>query len=136
MMGREYMLNRTIVFLLVHVIILSSLIVLRFLGIAAEVILTIALAAISMEAICMAVFTKDAVGKTLGGIKEMEADMTQLKEMATETAKCQRALIYAGHQIRMIQQELDLLKKKAELKSNGNRNGHHRRVHQPMISHS
>lgn len=127
------MLNKTRVFLLVHVVILALLFTFRFLGIAADIILMAAAAIIAMEAIYMAVFTKEAAGAACRSAREMEADINQLKEAASETVKLHRALIYAGHQIKNVQQELDFLKRKGEFK---NGNGHSRRLHHPLISHS
>ncbi len=124
------MLNRTNVFLLIHAVILSLLFAMKFFGAAADIILVVATAVISMEAIYMAVFTKEATGKACQGVKDMEADMTMLRETASETIKLQRAFIYTGHQIKNIQQELDILKRKADFKTNGN--AQHKRVHHPI----
>lgn len=128
------MFNRTFVFLLVHAVILTSLFVLKFLGIAADIILVVAASVIAMEAIYMAVFTKETAVKASGTIKKIEAEIIQFKEAASETVKLQRALLYAGHQIKNIQQELDILKKRGDFKSNGN--SHQKRIHHPIISHS
>lgn len=126
------MFSKIRVFLLVHVFILGTLFALSFLGLATDIILMAAAAIIAMEAIYMAAFTKEAAGGACRSVKEMEAEIIQLKEAASETVKLHRALIYAGHQIKKIQQELDLLKRK-EFKPG---NGHTRRVHHPLISHS
>lgn len=104
----------------------------KFLGVATDVILVAAIALISMEAIYMAVFTKEATGRACQGVIEMAEEMTICKEAASETIKLQRALLYTGHQIKNIQGDLDILKKRAEFKLNGN--GHQRRVHHPVIS--
>lgn len=118
------MLNKKIVFLLIHAVIFVSLFALRFLGIAADIILVVAASVIAMEAIYMAVLTKEAAVKA----------SSQLREAVSETVKLERALLYAGHQIKNIQQELDILKKRSDFKSNGN--GHQKRMHHPIISHS
>lgn len=128
------MLHKKFVFLLVHAVIFALLFALRFFGIAADIILVIAASVIAMEAIYMAVFTKEAAIKAFGTVKEMEAEMIQLRETASETVKLQRALLYAGHQIKNIQLLLDILKKRGDFKTNGN--GHQRRIHHPMVSHS
>lgn len=125
------MFKRSYIFLLIHAVALLALFALRFFGIAADIILLLAAAVISMEAICMALFTKEAAGGTCRTVKKIETDVTGLKESASETVKLQRALLYAGHQIKNIQQELDILKKKAEYKSSVTR-----RVHHPIVSHS
>jgi len=127
------MLNKTIVFLLIHAVILTSLFFLRFFGITTDIILMAGVSVIAMEAIYMVVFTRDAAGKAFRSVKEMEAEMTQLRKTASETVKLQRALLYAGHQIKNIQSELDVLKRRADFRPNGNT---HRRLHHPIISHS
>lgn len=126
------MLNRTRVFLLVHVFILALLFSMKFLGVTTDVILLSVIALIAMESIYMAVFTKEATGKACQGVKEMAEEMAICKEAASETIKLQRALLYTGHQIKNIQGDLDVLKRKADYKLNGN--GHHRRT-QPVVSH-
>lgn len=124
---------RTIVFLLVHAVILVSLFTMKLLGVAADTFLVAAAAVISMEAVYMAVFTKEATGKACQGVKDMKEDMAMVKDAATETTKLQRALLYTGHQIKNIQSELDVLKKRADFRPTGNG---HRRLHHPIISHS
>lgn len=128
------MLKRSSLFLLIHAVILLALFTLRFFGIAADTILMVAASVIAMEAIYMAVFTKETAVKASGTIKKIDAEIIQFKEAASETVKLQRALLYAGHQIKNIQSELDVLKRKADFKSNGN--SHQKRIHHPIISHS
>ena len=128
------MLNRTLVFLIFHAIILTSIFALRYLGFATDHILIIAAALMSLEAIYLALFTKALVNKATGSLKEIKSEMAQIREDALETVKMQRALLYVGHQIKTIQSDLDVLKKRNELKSSGN--GHHRRPQGPIVSHS
>lgn len=127
------MLNRTAIFLIIHVIVLFSIFALRALGVATDYILVTAVAVMSIETIYMALFTKAVVNKTSDSLNEIKREMAQIREDAYDTAKLQRALIYAGHQIKTIQGDLDLLKKGSQFKSNGN--GHHRRAH-PIVSQS
>lgn len=89
-------------------------------------------ALMSIEAIYVSLFTKAAVNKASGKLMGMEKEIAKIREDASDAAKLHQALIYAGHQIKTIQQELDFLKKQG-VKLNGN--GHHRRSHQ-IISHS
>ncbi|MDO8573701.1 MAG: hypothetical protein Q7R77_03030 [Candidatus Daviesbacteria bacterium] len=128
------MLNKTRVFLFVHVIILALLFSMKFLGVATDLVLVAAIALISMESIYMAVFTKEITVKACRGVKEMEEEMAAIKETASETVKFQRALLYTGHQIKNIQVSLDILKKRADFKFNGN--VHQRRTQHPIISQS
>lgn len=128
------MINRTTVFLSVHAVILLSLFAMKLFGVAADTLLVAAAVVISMEAVYMAVFTKEATGKACQGVKEIVEEMTLYKEAASETIKLQRALLYSGHQIKNIQQELDILKRRADFKSNGN--SHHKKIHNPIISHA
>ncbi|MDO8573481.1 MAG: hypothetical protein Q7R77_01895 [Candidatus Daviesbacteria bacterium] len=94
----------------------------KFLGMATDIILISVITLIAMESIYMAVFTKEATGKACQGVKEM----------SSETIKLQRALLYTGHQIKNIQGDLDILKKRVDFRSNGN--GHHKIIHHPIIS--
>lgn len=126
------MLNRTRIFLLVHALILALLFSMKFLGVATDVILVSVIALIAMESIYMAVFTKEATGKACQGVKDMAEEMATYREAASETIKLQRALLYTGHQIKNIQGDLDVLKRKAIYGSGGN--NHHKRLHQPISS--
>ncbi len=112
--------NRTSIFLVVHAVILASLFAMKLFGVAADTLLIAAATVISMEAVYMAVFTKEATTKACHSVKEMEADMA-------------RSLLYTGHQIKNIQSELDVLKRKTDFKTPGST---HRRLHHPIISHS
>lgn len=126
------MLNRTLVFLIFHAIILTSIFALRYLGFATDHILIIAAVLMSLEAIYLTLFTKAIVNKVAGSLKEIESEMAQIREDALETVKIQRALLYAGHQIKTIQSDLDALKKRNGFKSSGN--GHHRRSQAPTVT--
>lgn len=126
------MLNRTRVFLFAHVLILALLFSMKFSGVATDIILVSVIALIAMEAIYMAVFTKETTGKVCQGVREIEEEMAIFKETASETVKLQRALLYTGHQIKNIQVDLDVLKKRIDFRFNGN--GHHKGNHHPIIS--
>jgi len=125
------MLNKTSVFLIIHAVILISVFTLRFMGIAPDYILIAVAAVMSLEAIYVALFTKAVAKRAASNLKEMAKEMAQIREEAYEATKLHRSLIYAGHQIKTIQGDLDLLKR--GLKPNGNG---HRRPHHPLISHS
>ena len=125
--------NKALVFLLVHTVIFVSLFALRLWGFASDLVLAVAAAIISMEAIYMAVFTKDAAGRASSCSKHIETEMAQIRQDVPEILKLQKAVLYTGHQIKSIQSELDVLKRKGYLKTNGNII---RRGHQPLISHS
>lgn len=126
------MINKNLIFFTSHVLIIALLFALRFLGVAADYLLIGTAVIMSMEAIYIALFTKAAANKASICLNDMKKDMAKIREDASETAKLHQALIYAGHQIKTIQQELDFLKKQG-VKLNGNG---HRRVHHPIISHS
>lgn len=130
---KENMINKTSVFLILHAAILSFIFIFRVLGIAADYVLVAVAAVVSLEAIYVALFTKSVVNKTSCSLREMEKEMSQIREDAFESAKLQRTLIYAGHQIKTIQGDLDILKRKLDFKSNGSTT---KRNHYPLISHS
>lgn len=126
------MINKNLIFFISNIFIIALIFTLRFLGLASDYLLTAVATVLSIEAIYVALFTKAAVNKTSGKLMGMEKEIEKIREDASETAKLHQALIYAGHQIKTIQADMDFLKKQG-LKTNGNG---HRRIHHPLISHS
>lgn len=119
------MINKTIVFLAIHAVIIISIFTLRYLKIGSDVVLLVAAAVISLETICLVLFIRLKVNRTARRIKEVEEEVAHLREDTPDVARIHRELLYMGHQIKTIQNVF---------KTNGN--GHHRRVHPPTISHS
>ncbi len=121
-------------FLLAHPIILASVFALKFLGVIGEPLALLLTGLVSIEAIYIAFFMKIKLNKTMDNLKEMQQEIQDIREDGESLARMQRELLYAGHQIKSLQMDLDVLKKANSIKISGN--GHSRRTHSQAVSHS
>lgn len=113
--------------LFIHTLLLVGIFGLRYFGLTTDHILLILVAAVSLEAIYLAIFAQTTVRKTTGLLEEMESEVDEIRQDSFENEKAQRLLLYLGHQIKTIQTDLDSLKKSQILKSSGN--GSHKGAH-------
>lgn len=112
----------TLAFLIVHALVVISIFTLRSLGIISDIFLVALMSVISLEAISLALLTWVRVQKLVSNLKEMAEEIKEIHEEVGDIAKIHRELLYLSHQI------------SHQGKSNGN--GHHRRPHPSVISHS
>lgn len=117
-----------ILFFIIQPVILLSVIFLSLFGLISSHLGLLFFGAISLEAIYIAFFIRMKLSKTVSFLKAMESQMSEIKEDTLHAVKLQRELIYAGHQIKTLQMDLDALKKGNGIKLSGN-NGHSRRIH-------
>ena len=113
--------------LIIHTIFLLGIFTLRYLGVAIDQLILITVAAISMEAIYLTIYTQARLKKNADSLNLIRSEMDQIKNETWESEKSQRLLIYLGHQIKTMQTDLDVLKKSQSLKTSGN--GHHKSAH-------
>ncbi|MBI2196624.1 hypothetical protein HYU45_03340 [Candidatus Daviesbacteria bacterium] len=116
-----------LLFLIIHPALLASVFALWFLRFISEQLALLLIGAVSLEAIYIASFIWVKLTRATRGLREMEKEIADMKEDAVDLARVQRELIYAGHQIKTLQMDLDSLKRGNGIKLSGN--GHHRRVH-------
>ena len=122
-----------LLFLLLHPVFLVSVFVFSFLGIMSEHLGLLLVGLLSLEAIYIASFLWVRLIKTTNHLKKVEKEMTDAKEDTVDLLRMQRELIYAGHQIKTLQMDLDALKKTNTFKLSGNG---HRRTHSQPLPHS
>lgn len=84
---------------------------------------------LSVEAIYLAIFIQMSVNRNTESLEEVEEDIEDIQEEASEEEEAHRVLLHIGQQMRTIQHDLDVLRKSGILKTNGNGNGHHNRIH-------
>lgn len=111
--------------LIAHTVFFAGVFALRYLGVATDQILLILTTAVSLEAIYLAIFIQMTVNRNTQSLEEVEEDIEDIQEDATEEEEAHRVLLHIGHQMRTIQHDLNTLKKSGILKPFGN--GH--RVH-------
>lgn len=75
---------------------------------------------LSVEAIYLAIFIQMSVNRNTESLEEVEEDIEDIQEEASEDEEAHKVLLHIGQQMKVIQHELDILKKSGALKTNGN----------------
>lgn len=107
-----------------HTLIFIAIPSLVFLGFEVRSILLIFTTWLSIEAIYLAIFIQMSVNRNTESLEEVEEDIEDIQEDASEEEEAHKVLIHIGQEMKVIQHELDILKKSGILKPNGNGHGH------------
>lgn len=106
-------------FLIANALLIGGIFAARLLGFTTDSLLVLT-AAVSLEIIYLAFSIQRSINKTTQALQDLEKGMAELRENEEKT---HTALIYIGHQMKIMQHELLNFKKHNLLKVNGN--GHH-----------
>lgn len=117
----------TPVSLVIHTLLFVGIFALRYVGVATDYVLLILTTAVSLEAIYLSIFIQMTVNRNTESLEEVEENIEDIQEEATEEEEAHQVLIHIGQQMKTIQQDLDVLKKSGVLKLSGN--GHGPRAH-------
>ncbi len=79
---------------------------------------------LSVEAIYLAIFIQMSVNRNTESLEEVEEDIEDIQEEASEEEEAHKVLLHIGQQMKVIQHEIDILKKSGVLKPGSNVNGH------------
>ncbi len=115
-----------ILFFIIQPVILLSMITLTLFGRISSQVGLLFFGAISLEAIYIAFFIRMKLNRSVHLLNEVERQLAQVKEDALHAVRMQREVIYAGHQIKTLQMDLEALKKGIPKLSGS---GHSRRIH-------
>lgn len=74
---------------------------------------------LSCEAIYLSIFIQMTVNRNTESLEEVEEDIEDIQEDVTEEEEAHKVVLHIGQQMKVIQQELDTLKKSGILKING-----------------
>lgn len=107
-----------------HTLIFIGIPLLGFFGFDLRSILIIFTTWLSIEAIYLAIFIQMTVNRNTQSLEEVEEDIEDIQEDASEEEEAHKVLVNIGREMKVIQHELDILKKSGILKTNGNGNGH------------
>ena len=102
-----------------HTLIFISIPGLAFLGMDLRSVLLIFTTWLSIEAIYLAIFIQMTVNRNTESLEDVEEDIEDIQEDVIEDEVSHKALINIGREIRMLQHDLDILKKSGMLKSSG-----------------
>lgn len=103
-----------------NIFLFAAIFSLRLLGLTPDIISIILTAIVSLEIIYLAIFIQISVNKNTESLQEVEKQIATIKE---DEERVHTVLIYSRHQMKAMQQELDILRKGSYVK---NGNGHHK----------
>lgn len=103
-----------------HTLLFITIPSLVFLGFEVRSILLIFTTWLSIEAIYLAIFIQMSVNRNTESLEEVEEDIEDIQEDVTEEEEAHKVLIHIGKEMKVIQHEVDILKKSGILKPNGN----------------
>lgn len=102
------------VILAVNLLFLAGIFSFRVIGLINDFVLLALFAAITLEAILLALFSQVRIQKLSSKLKDVQSRVEQEEVLRTE--KANRTLIYLGHQIKAMQLEFEAFKKNKVLK--------------------
>ena len=106
-----------------HTILFVAISLLSFLGSDLRSVLLIFTTWLSIEAIYLAIFIQMTVNRNTASLEEVEEDIEDIQEETSEEEEAHKVLIHVGQQMRVIQHDLDSLRKSGLLKPSGNGHG-------------
>lgn len=83
-----------------------------FLGFELRSVLLIFTTWLSIEAIYLAIFIQMTVNRNTASLEEVEEDIEDIQEEATEEEAAHKVMLHISNELKVIQQDLNLLKKK------------------------
>lgn len=106
--------------LLFHTVIFGGIFTLRYLGIATDHALLILTAAVCLEAIYLVILIQSIVNKNAKSLAGVQEKIEQIQEEEKEAHKLMINILHTAHQMKIIQQDMDALKKSGVFKPSGN----------------
>lgn len=113
-------------FLLVNTALFVGFFILRQFGIITELVFSFLVGIICLEAIYLAIFIRMIVRKNCRNISQMRENIEEVSQEEKDAHKAMLSVLHLSHQIKTLQQDVEILKKHGLIKSTL-RNGH--RVH-------
>src|SRR3989344_3548715 len=101
----------TPVSLIIHTLLFIGIFSLRFFGVTTDYILLILTTAVSLEAIYLSIFIQMTVNRATESLEEVEEDIEDIQEESSEDEEAHKVLLHIGQQMKVIQHEIDVLKK-------------------------
>lgn len=111
--------------LYLHTLVFGGFFILRYLGFVNNTILIFLTSAVCLEAIYLVIFIQMIVKNNTQNLSLVQSSVEEIKQEEKEVHKLMVNILHLAHQMKTIQQEIDILRKSRILKSAGN--GH--RIH-------
>ena len=107
--------------ILLHTLIFLAFPAAALLGFELRSVLLIFTTWLSVEAIYLAIFIQMSVNRNTESLEDVEEDIEDIQEEADEEEEAHKVILHIGQQMKVIQHELDILKKSGLLKTNGHK---------------
>lgn len=98
--------------ILIHTLLFITIPALTFLGYELRSVLLIFTTWLSIEAIYLAIFIQMSVNRNTESLEEVEEDIEDMQEDVTEEEAAHKVILHIGQELKTIQHDLNLLKKK------------------------
>lgn len=102
---------------IINAVLVGAIFGLKLLGLSTNSIFLIIATIVSLEIVYLAIFIQISVNKNAQGLDKVEKYIDNIRENEEKT---QTSLLYIGHQMKLIQHELDILRKSHIFKTSGN----------------
>lgn len=111
--------------LFLHTLVFGGFFILRYLGFVNNTILIFITAAVCLEAIYLVIFVQMVVKNNTQNLALVQSNVEEIKQEEKEVHKLMVNILHLAHQLKTLQQDIDILRKNRVLKPSGN--GH--RIH-------
>ena len=106
--------------LLLHTIVFGGFFVLRYYGFVSTPVLIALTAAVVLEAIYLVIFIQMVVKNNTNSLTVLQGNVEEIKQEETEVHKLMVNILHLAHQMKTLQADFDVFKKRGVLKTNGN----------------
>lgn len=113
--------------LILHTIAFGGFFILRYLGFIPNSLLLVLMGAVCLEAIYLVIFIQMIVKNNTKSLTQAQVDIDQIQQEEKDAHKLMINILHIAHQMKTVQQDIDLLKKNSLLKRT-NGNGHRAHV--------
>lgn len=114
--------------LILHTIVFGGFFILRYYGILTNPVLFILTAAVCLEAIYLVIFIQMSVRNNTNNLVHLQTNLEEIQQEEKEVHKLMVNILHLAHQMKILQQNFDTLKKRGSLKINGNGHKIHHRA--------
>lgn len=98
--------------LVLHTLMFGGFFVLRYYGIATNPVLFILTAAVCLEAIYLVIFIQMIVKNNTYNLTQLQGNVEEIKQEEKEVHKLMVNILHLAHQMKTLQQDFDVLKKR------------------------
>lgn len=114
--------------LFLHTLVFGGFFVLRYFGLVTNPLLFVLTAAVCLEAIYLVIFIQMIVKNNTNNLTQLQSNVEEIKQEEKEVHKLMVNILHLAHQMKTLQADFDVFKKKGTLKVNGNGHKMHHRI--------